>query len=48
LHETPEGQMVLENFGAQKFIETSNDDYVVLYNMVKQLGIDLQKYSYKK
>ena len=48
LHETPEGQMVLENFGAQKFIETSNDDYVVLYNMVKQLGIDLQEYSYKK
>jgi len=48
LHETPEGQMVLKNFGAQKFIETSNDDYVVLYNMVKQLGIDLQEYSYKK
>ena len=48
LHETPEGQMVLENFGALKFIETSNDDYVVLYNMVKQLDIDLQEYSYKK
>ena len=48
LHETPEGQEILKKFGAIKFIETSNDDYVVLYNMVKQLGIDLQEYSYKR
>ncbi len=48
LHETPEGQEILKNFGAIKFIETNNDDYVVLYNMVKQLGIDLQEYSYKR
>ena len=48
LHETPEGQEILKNFGAIKFIKTSNDDYKVLYNMVKQLGIDLQEYSYKR
>ena len=48
LHETPEGQEILKNFGAIKFIETNNDDYVVLYNMVKQLRIDLQEYSYKR
>ncbi len=48
LHESPEGQETLKNFGAIKFIATSNDDYVVVYNMVKQLGIDLQEYSYKR
>lgn len=48
LHETPEGQEILKNFGAIKFIATSNDDYVVVYNMAKQLGIDLQGYSYKR
>ena len=48
LHETPEGQEVLRNFGALKFIKTSDDDYKVLYNMVKQLDIDLQTYTYKK
>ena len=44
LHETPEGQKVLKNFGALKFIETTNSDYEVLYNMVKELGIDLHAY----
>ena len=48
LHETPEGQEVLKNFGALKFIKTNDDDYQVLYNMVKQLNIDLQTYTYKK
>ena len=48
LHETPEGQEILKNFGAIKFIATSNDDYVVVYNMAKQLGIDLQGYSHKR
>ena len=47
LHKTPEGQEVLKNFGAIKFIKTSNDDYKLLYNMAKELGIDLQKYSHK-
>ena len=47
LHNTPEGQEVLKNFGAIRFIKTSNDDYKVLYNMAKQLGIDLQEYSHK-
>jgi phosphonate transport system substrate-binding protein len=48
LHKTLEGQEILKNFGALKFIKTSNDDYRVLYNMVNQLGIDLQEYSYKR
>ena len=48
MHENPEGRKALKNFNATKFIKTGNDDYKVLYNMVKQLGINLQEYSYKK
>ena len=48
LHETPEGQEVLRKFGAIKFVATTDDDYVVLYNMVKELGIDLQEYSFQR
>lgn len=48
LHETPEGQEILKNFGAIKFVATSNDDYAVVYNMVKELGIDLYEYSNKR
>jgi phosphonate transport system substrate-binding protein len=44
LHETAAGQQVLNNFGALKFIETSDNDYEVLYKMVNELGIDLHVY----
>jgi phosphonate transport system substrate-binding protein len=47
LHETTEGQKVLKNFGALKFIETTDEDYKPLYNMIQKLGIDLREYSYK-
>jgi phosphonate transport system substrate-binding protein len=47
MHETPEGKEVLRDFGAVRFIETNNDDYTVLYTMVKKLDIDLHTYSYK-
>jgi phosphonate transport system substrate-binding protein len=45
LHETPEGLKVLKNFGALRFVETTDSDYSVLYQMVEQLGIDLGDYS---
>jgi phosphonate transport system substrate-binding protein len=47
LHESPEGRKILDNFGALRFVETNNDDYALLYNMVKKLGIDLNTYSHK-
>ena len=47
LHETDEGKKVLQNFEARRFVETSDDDYVVVYNMVKELGIDLTHYSFE-
>jgi phosphonate transport system substrate-binding protein len=45
LNKTATGQEVLKNFGALKFVETTDNDYDVLYNMVEQLGIDLYDYS---
>jgi len=47
LHETDEGRKVLKNFEAIRFVETTDDDYEVLYNMVKELGIDLAHYSFE-
>jgi phosphonate transport system substrate-binding protein len=46
LHETTEGQEVLKNFRARKFIETTDSNYEVLYKMVKELGIDLHDYPH--
>jgi len=36
MYENPEGREALENFGAKKFIETSDDDYIPLYNMTQR------------
>ena len=47
LHENEEGQQVLKDFGALKFIKTTDEDYRVLYTMVNALHIDLQEYPYK-
>jgi len=44
LHENTVGREVLNNFGAHKFIVTTDDDYDALYNMIKDLGIDLYAY----
>jgi phosphonate transport system substrate-binding protein len=44
LHENAVGREVLNNFGARKFIVTTDDDYDALYNMIKDLGIDLYAY----
>ncbi len=43
-----EGKKVLEKFGASRFIDTKDGDYKSLYDIVKYLNIDLNKYSYKK
>lgn len=45
MHETSEGQEVLKDFGALRFVETTDSDYEVLYKMVEQLGINLADYS---
>jgi len=47
LHTEPEGQAVLKQFGAIKFIETSKDDYQPVFEMLKKAGIDIKTYNYK-
>ena len=44
LNKTPEGREILNNFGAVRFVETTDNDYGVLYQMVEQLGVDLAHY----
>jgi phosphonate transport system substrate-binding protein len=45
LHQDEKGQEILKNFGARRFVETTDSDYEVLYNMVKEMGTDLKNYS---
>ncbi|GBD97582.1 phosphate-import protein PhnD precursor [bacterium BMS3Abin06] len=47
LDKTGEGRLVLERFGAVKFIETEDEDYSSLHQMIEGLGIDLDTYPYK-
>lgn len=48
MHSDPEGKKVLSRFGAVRFIPTSDEDFRPLYDLVKQLKIDLASYPYKK
>lgn len=42
----PEGRKVLEKFSAMKFIETTEMDYLPVFDLVKKAGIDLKSYEY--
>jgi phosphonate transport system substrate-binding protein len=46
MHQDPDGKRVLEQFGAQKFIETTNQDYGVVVKYAKEIGLDLSTYDY--
>jgi phosphonate transport system substrate-binding protein len=46
LNKKPEAKSVLESLGADKFIETRDEDYSGLYEIIKILGIDLNTYPY--
>lgn len=41
-----EAKPVLEALGAVSFIETKDPDYQILYNIISELGIDLNTYPY--
>lgn len=42
----PDGKKVLEQFGAQRFIETTNKDYGVVLEYVEHIHLDLGTYKY--
>ena len=46
MHTDPEGIDVLVNFGAEKFIETTNDDYASVYQYAQEIGLNLEIYDY--
>ncbi len=46
MYKDPEGQNVLEQFGARRFIGTTDQDYKAVYEYARRLGIDLQTFDY--
>jgi phosphonate transport system substrate-binding protein len=45
MHQDKEGQLVLEKFGAAKFIETTAQDYDPVFKYADDIGIDIFKYE---
>jgi len=46
MHNDPAGRKVLKDFGALKFIPTSNDDYKPVFDYAKEIGLNLATYDY--
>jgi phosphonate transport system substrate-binding protein len=46
MYKDPDGQNVLEKFGARRFVDTTDTDYKVVYEHARELGIDLQAFDY--
>jgi len=46
MHRDPEGKVILNKFGAKQFIETSEKDYVPVFDIAAEAGINLRSYKY--
>lgn len=46
MHADPEGAKVLEAFGARRFIETTDADYLPVMTYTRELGIDLADFRF--
>ncbi len=46
LHSDPDGKVILQQFGALRFIETTARDYQPVFDMAKKIGIDIRTYDY--
>jgi phosphonate transport system substrate-binding protein len=46
MDQDPEGQKVLKQFGAKKFIETRDEDYGPVYKYVREINLDLRTFDY--
>jgi len=40
------GRAILRNFGAARFIDTTEDDYTAVFDYAKTIGLDLETYDY--
>jgi len=46
LDTTREGKRILKKFGARRFIQTSENDYAVVFEYAREIGLDLETYDY--
>jgi ABC-type phosphate/phosphonate transport system substrate-binding protein len=46
MYDDPEGMRVLINFGARRFVETTDKDYEPVVRYAKESGLDLFTYDY--
>ncbi|MCJ7541805.1 MAG: phosphate/phosphite/phosphonate ABC transporter substrate-binding protein [Desulfobacterales bacterium] len=46
MHLDTKGEKILQRFGARKFIATTNDDYINVYEYTQKAGLDLATYDY--
>jgi phosphonate transport system substrate-binding protein len=46
MHQDPAGKKVLEDFGAKRFIETTNNDYASVLKYAAESHLDLATYDY--
>jgi phosphonate transport system substrate-binding protein len=46
MYQDPEGIAVLKDFGAQKFIETTDTDYLPVYQYAREVHLNLATYDY--
>jgi hypothetical protein len=46
MHNDPEGEVVLEKFGARRFIETTDDEYESVIKYCEHIHLDLATYDY--
>ena len=46
MHKDPDGIAVLRNFGAKRFVETTDDDYASVYRYAQKIGLNLATYHY--
>jgi len=46
MEQDPEGQKVLNQFGARKFIETTDEDYEPVYKYIRNIGLDLRTFDH--
>ena len=46
MHSDPEGIQILKEFGAKRFIETTDQDYKNVYRYADLIGLDLSTYDY--
>ena len=47
LERDPDGEQVLERFGALRFIETTAKDYAPVFRLSDEAGIDIRHYQYR-